>query len=871
MKQIFKFPAKVALTMMVVLLVTAILLWFFLPKEKIRAVLIKELSNRLNQDITMSEFSVGFYPNVEFLARDIRLADPSTSQEILSAKKVRFDLNLRELLSLKCVVEDITFGSPTINFKRDVNGEWNVEKLIKGVLSGEKKADASKQVSWLEFSQIQIDNGTFRIHDEASGQHLSIQKIAANFDVRKETLHIDLASLSLPSLEADLSGTVSQFSKPSPVLGINATLQIRKEGPFSDIPSSDLPGGATIADISLDASGQFTKIALNTTFSFNPLATAEITTRGSIVGTLQIEEGIFEIDTLKTYFGESTLSLSGTCNNIWQKERTAHLEGKTSIALEETIALVGKELFSSLEFTGAANATITLNTSMEQVGLKTNINLRNAGFTIPHVMHKKGGIPGLLVIDAHYSIPDELAVDNFQLVIDRAKINGKAQVRPESEPWFMTSFHTSGLPLAGLNRLPAVRFDEGMLTLLGEVWQSSPTQESINYSGEATIEHATLLIKALQEPIRDLDGRIEVSNDKVHMHSASFAFGESRYQTQAEVADFSNPKIVGQLYTAALDINKIVDAFAKSKTGTEKSPSSKTATRPDFSLEVLVEADAMCFKDVRTDAFSTVWHTSGRVQEFSPFHIDAFGGELKGTLDLAFLENGANWAVDFNGQEMDIEVIEHQLLEKTLEGKAKGLLSVEGSLGGKVSRKKGEVWSSLDGILTLTATEGEIRQSPLFNSMMLAIQLPVSSLIVPGLREATLAGKFFDVVKTRGRTLNVKRMIFKGIDGTFQLAGGVAHTEDLFFNGETVDLLFKGDLDFAEEQIDMKIKATTPTGSIGSLLGKVPVAGKGWEKAKKSILSLSFIARGPISNPQVHLSAVDRLKPKKKKKQSNAP
>jgi hypothetical protein len=734
------------------------------------------------------------------------------------------------------------------------------------VLSGEKKTDASKQVSWLEFGQIQINNGSIRIHDEASGQHLSIQKIAANFDVRKESLRIDLASLSLPSLEADLSGTVSEIFDPSPVLGINATLRIRKEGPFSDILSSDLPGGATIADISLDAFGQFTKIVLNTTFSFNPLATAKITTRGSITGTLQAKEGLLAIDAFEAYFGQSTLSLSGTCNNIWQKERTAHLEGKTSIALEETIALVGKELFSSLEITGGANATITLNTSMEQVGLNTNINLRNAGFTIPHVMHKKGGIPGVLVVDAYYSIPDELAVDNFQLVIDRAKINGKAQVRPESEPWFMTSFNTSGLPLTGLNRLPALQFEEGTLALTAKLWQSNPALKSLNYKVDATIEHATLLLQALQEPIRDLDGRIEVSNDKVHVHSASFAFGESRYQAQAEVTDFSNPKIVGQLYTAALDINKIVDAFAKSKTGTEKSPSSKTATRPDFSLEVLVEADAMCFGKARTGAVSTIWHTSGRVQEFSPFHIYAFGGELKGALDLAVLSNGTSWAVDFNGQEMDIEVIEHQLLEKTLEGKAKGLLSVEGSLGGKVSRKKGEVWSSLDGILTLTATEGEIRQSPLFNSILLAMQFPASSLIVPGLREATLAGKFFDVVKTRGRTLNVKRMIFKGIDGTFQLAGGVAHTEDLFFNGETVDLLFKGDLDFAEEQIDMKIKATTPTGSIGSLLGKVPVAGKGWEKAKKSILSLSFIARGPILNPKVHLSAVERFKPERKKK-----
>ena len=162
----------------------------------------------------------------------------------------------------------------------------------------------------------------------------------------------------------------------------------------------------------------------------------------------------------------------------------------------------------------------------------------------------------------------------------------------------------------------------------------------------------------------------------------------------------------------------------------------------------------------------------------------------------------------------------------------------------------------MDGTLTFTATDGEIKQSPLFNSMLLAMRFPTGS----------IANILLDTVKTRGRALDVTRMIFKKVDGTFQLTDGLARTEDLFFDGETVDLLFKGDLDLVREQMDMKIKATTPTGSIGSLLLKVPVAGKGWDRAKKSVLSLSFIARGPISNPKVQLSAAERFKPERKKK-----
>ena len=563
MKRMLKLLSAVLIILIVICLTAAVVLWRFLPKEQIRAVIMKELSNRLNQDITMSDFSLGFYPGVEFVARDMRVVDPLTSQEILSAPRMRFDLDVWELLNRVCVIEDITVDSLTLNLIRDANGAWNVEKLIGRMKSEEKQPTTTQSVSWLEFGYIHIDNGSIKVHDELTNQHLSISDLETTVNVRTGKLHIDSAAISSPAIEAELSGTVSQFSEPNPVFDINATLDIRKEEPIAEFLPKDLPAGATVADLSIDASGQFTRIALNTTFSFNPLATAEITTRGSIVGTLQIEEGIFEIDILKTYFGESTLSLSGTCNNIWQKERTAHLEGKTSIALEETVALIGKELFSNQEVKGGASATITLNTSMEQVELKTNINLRNAGFTIPQVMRKKRGTPGTLAVDAHYTIPEELVIDNFELVIDNAKLDGKMQVKTRSEPWFMTSFTTLDFPLESLNRLPAMRFDEGTVTLAAEVWQANQAQGDMRFRGDATVEHATLLLQALQEPIRDLDGRIEVGNDKVHVHKTSFLFGESSYQVEAEVTDFKNPGVVGQVFTDALDINEIIGALAR--------------------------------------------------------------------------------------------------------------------------------------------------------------------------------------------------------------------------------------------------------------------------------------------------------------------
>ena len=62
--------------------------------------------------------------------------------------------------------------------------------------------------------------------------------------------------------------------------------------------------------------------------------------------------------------------------------------------------------------------------------------------------------------------------------------------------------------------------------------------------------------------------------------------------------------------------------------------------------------------------------------------------------------------------------------------------------------------------------------------------------------------------------------------------------------------------------MDMIVTAT-PLGSVGSLMEKVPLAGEALKKAKETTIKTDFIVRGPLSDPEVKLQAVDKLMPKK--------
>jgi hypothetical protein len=370
--------------------------------------------------------------------------------------------------------------------------------------------------------------------------------------------------------------------------------------------------------------------------------------------------------------------------------------------------------------------------------------------------------------------------------------------------------------------------------------------------------HDALVDKQLS--VNNLGATVDVVSKKATVHPATLLLGESHYQIQVEVTDFTTPRIVGKLSADVLNIDEIVSLFTRSKTSAEQSTSPKSSTQPGFSAEVVVKADSMRFGKLKTGAVSTIWRTSDRKQEFSPFHLDAFGGELEGVFDLTILENGTSWHINFTGKELALELVCDQFLEEgTIKDEAKGLLSAKGTLRGVASRKREAAWRSLGGEFTFEAIDGVIKKSP-FNNIILIMQLPVDVLFVP---EETLVDKILETAKTKGHNLVDTRVTFKKVDGTFHIADGVAHTKDSHFAGKTFDLLWEGDIDLAEKQIDMHIRAV-PIGPVGLVLPKVPVVGKELEKAEKSAFSLMFSARGPLAKPELHLSPMDKLKPKEK-------
>jgi hypothetical protein len=699
----------------------------------------------------------------------------------------------------------------------------------------------------------------FSLNPEATARIATKGTVVSRLQAKDGILKIEPLKVSFGASTLSLSGTLSQVFSAEPICDVSFTAQVHADDYLKQIVPAAVSVGAPIADLSIKASGSVFKTKINATVSINPKATADIATRGTVIGMLQAKEGVFAIDALKGSAGKSTFSLSGRLNNFFSKDWNAFLQGTVDPDLKEALTLAGKDIAAKLEPQGKAAAVVDIFASSRQSSLKARCNLKDSAFTIPAVMRKPTGTPGNLVVSARYVPSGELVIDPFSLQIGKAELSGTLQINPGKEPWLQAQIKTADAPLVTLNQLPAVKFDKGTASISTKIWCQKPSAETTQYKGVATIKNATVLVQCLSKAFKNLAATIDFENQKAVVRDTSFMLGKSLYKAEAVIESFSAQRISGKLHTNVLDLDEITNLFA----GQDDSASSTSATAQkgvqDFSSQVLIEADSVLAGSITTGRTSTTWYASGTAHRFEPVIIKAFDGMLQGKFALGVKDTEVTWTADFSGHDMNLKKISDCLSNSDTRGKISGLLGGEGHLQGIGASRKEDVLNSINGECNLTAVKGEITNSQLLNSMLFATRFSFATWVIPGIREINLINTALDTVRTKGRNLELNTIPYDRIDGSFQIAKGIAHAKKTYLTGKTLELLSQGDIDMINEKIDLKIKIT-PVSTAGDLAGKIPLLGKEIKKIQKSFLSYDFNARGTIANPEIKVTKIEKLK-----------
>jgi uncharacterized protein involved in outer membrane biogenesis len=131
MKKLFKSLGIAVATLVVLLAVATLALKIFFPAEKVKSILLKELSTRLKREVTLDRVSIGLIKGLQIENLSISEAPTFAKGTFVSVESLGVRIRWRPLLQKRVEVDTIILNAPKINVVRAADGKtFNFSDLI---------------------------------------------------------------------------------------------------------------------------------------------------------------------------------------------------------------------------------------------------------------------------------------------------------------------------------------------------------------------------------------------------------------------------------------------------------------------------------------------------------------------------------------------------------------------------------------------------------------------------------------------------------------------------------------------------------------------------------------------------------------------
>lgn len=207
-------------------------------------------------------------------------------------------------------------------------------------------------------------------------------------------------------------------------------------------------------------------------------------------------------------------------------------------------------------------------------------------------------------------------------------------------------------------------------------------------------------------------------------------------------------------------------------------------------------------------------------------------GEGRLTADGQVRRLDGRWATAFAFALTAAEVERVLRVQGTDRGRVSGKLNADGAL-----RAEGDdtaaLWRSLEGRLNLQMLDGQVRRFRTLAKVLGFLNLAELFDVPPGPDRADRAWPYTQIA------------------GTFAVERGVARTQDLRLDSNTIKVVAVGGIDLADETLDLKV-AVQPLQRLDAVLARIPVAGYILTGKEGRLVTVYLTVTGPADDPQVH-------------------
>jgi uncharacterized protein involved in outer membrane biogenesis len=837
--------AGLVLAVLTLVLVAGFVVPWFLPKDTIRAELVAQIESRTGLRLRLDgPVGLSLLPGLGLDAENVGIAS-AQGEEMLRVEAVDFGLAWSTLFGGAARLTHITLEGPVVTLGR--RGKDPVQQAGSAPSSPGFPADrwSAATEAITESNADGADAGT----SAAMLARIGVDRLTVRggrilqADGTPVLEGIDL-DISLPSLTGamDLEGQVVRQGVELEIAGTIAA------------PLALADGGSSELDLSV--SGADAELRVTGTASLAGPGSLRVSAGGeTLAGTLQAfgasiprDPGAFSmtadlattprrigVDTLTATLGPSSLRGSGSADISGDVPSVSGEVELGGVPLADVLAIAGRSeqasgtLGGSLRFAGRGEDAAALLAGADLSGRLTLAGGEVSGLAVPGKLGEEEG--GRRIRDL------ALAVD-FAGLDAPVSLSGGLTWRDEA--FRIEGSLTPALLAAGMPAPTRVRLASRRVTL----GYDGAFSTSGGLDGDVVIETADLrgLASWLGSPMSSggglkrfsFSGKLSAGEDAVSFSNASILLDDTRGEGEGTLSFAGKPKLTARLALERLGLDPYLDAAAPSSDVSEapRVPGVETRgwSRAPIDLSGLSAIDADLSLSARAIAFDAV--------EIGPSRLDVTiaGGKLTADLGELTLYGGTGQGrlvVDGGGAVPELSgsfrigsVNAHPFLSALADfGWLQGKLALESDLVAR-GTSMFEIVSSLAGTARFDFADGAVR----------GINIPR---MVRGLTVDTLLGWSENPEQ---------KTDFSALGAGFEIARGIATSEDLALVGPLVRMTGAGRIDMPEKLLDWRLEPRV----VATLDGAPPVPlGKG-ESRELQGLGVPVIVRGPWDRPQIY-------------------
>lgn len=835
---------------------------FFLPKDAIKARVVAEVDRALGWRLRLDgPVSLSLVPGFSLIAQDVGLSGEAGADgiEFANTDKIEFGLAWGGLFGGDIRVTGIFLSQPDILLEVDNSGltSWEPRRSLfdenQVSASEEQAAEATPPGS----SDVAADAGPAESTTQNILKRIGVDRIEItdgriSYSDRRSGEQFELSAVNVTLTAPDLEGEVgldSHFVWQEMPLVITGQLENPlafaggKQVPLSlVVASGDTNASVTgsaglnppVAELTLSASGPSVSglaASFGNTLARDPGAF-------SIDAKLSGDEAAFSLVDLKAAIGSFALDGSIEANLA---AVTPEITGRLVLregSLADLLALAGQDLDAS----GALGADFAFNASGQDMPtLLATLDLNGSAKLQSGQVNGLGLASSVGGDESANSLKDMTLTLDIEGLDDPVSLTGAMSWR--GEPFTVTGNASPAPLLAGVAAPVAAKVKGARLTAGFDGRASAQG----NLEGAVSVETADLrsLLAWVGQPIDagsglkafKASGIFTAEQDAISFDETSFMLDQSSGQAKGRVTLKGKPSVTADLKLRTLVLDPYLNASGAGAPTPSAGGDGSASPRQsggwsdapiDFAglravdVDFSVSSEEIIWNKIQIGQSTLHASIKNGVLSAELERLGLYGGTAAGEVTLDGTSASPELKAQFSMQDLDAFPVLRDVADfNWIEGTT--FMTLDVTSAGASQR---QLIQSLNGTARFEFADGAIR----------GINLPK---MVRGLSVETLLG---------WQSTTSEKTDFSTLAASFQIANGVATTNDLSLVGPLVRMTGGGTTNMPERTLDWRVEPKI----VPSLEGQAPAPrAKGTDK-KMAGLGVPIIAKGPWDNPNIY-------------------